>query len=160
FELAEKQEQVARVLECLEKVLDLEQQSPPESLDLRRVRQEHGQLLDGYHLLAEALVALDLPTPPGFRDKVVRAADRWRALDREAVSACQQAARVLQVLGDKELAWDYLTTPAALRPNEADPWAGVAAQLEARGERGLADRAYRAAFDAEPTNAELLWKRA
>src|SRR5262249_18289595 len=58
------------------------------------------------------------------------------------------------------LGWDYLTTPVALRPHEADPWAGLAQSLAQQGDLELADRAYAAAFAAEPTNAQLLWDRA
>jgi Flp pilus assembly protein TadD len=67
---------------------------------------------------------------------------------------------VLQSLGERELAWDYLTTPIALRPGEADPWSGLAQELKRTGELALADRALRAACEAEPTNAQLLWERA
>ncbi len=56
--------------------------------------------------------------------------------------------------------WDYLTTPVALRPNEAEPWAELGRTLARQGELLLADRAYAAAFEAEPTNAQLLWDRA
>jgi Tfp pilus assembly protein PilF len=158
--LAEQRDMPARQLECLEKALELEQARPPARLDLEQVRADHGQLLEHYQKLAEALVTLKLPAPAGFRDKVVRAADRWRGLDREATNACQAAARALQVLGQRELAWDYLTTPVALRPHEAEPWAQIAERLKRQGELALADRAWRAAFEAEPTNAGLLWERA
>jgi Flp pilus assembly protein TadD len=36
----------------------------------------------------------------------------------------------------------------------------VAQELGKRGDLDLADRAYAAAFEAEPTNAQLLWDRA
>ena len=71
------------------------------------------------------------PPPAGFRAKVVRAADRWRALDRDSAEPCRLAARVLRALGeDRELVWEYLTTPVALRPNEAGPWASLAEQMQ------------------------------
>src|SRR5262249_16380123 len=91
---------------------------------------------------------------------VVGVVDRWRSLDREGVEACRTAGRVLQVLGERELAWDYLTTPVALRPNEAGPWQELGQALARRGDLDLADRAFRAAAESEPTNAQLLWDRA
>ncbi|HMF13029.1 MAG TPA: hypothetical protein VKE94_12015, partial [Gemmataceae bacterium] len=45
-------------------------------------------------------------------------------------------------------------------PNESGPWLGLAGTLGRRGELDLADRAYGAAFEAEPTNAQILWDRA
>jgi len=60
-------------------------------------------------------------------------------------------------LGEEALAWDYLTTPLALKPNEAAPWRSLAETLGSEQEYELADRAYAAAFEAEPTNADLLW---
>src|SRR5205085_1262315 len=95
-----------------------------------------------------------------FLAKVVRAADRWRSLDPDPTPACQAAARILQRLGERDLGWDYLTTPVGLWPNEADPWVTLARALQARGDLDLADRAYAAAFEAEPTNAQILLDRA
>jgi thioredoxin-like negative regulator of GroEL len=56
--------------------------------------------------------------------------------------------------------WDYLTTPVALHPNQAEPWVDLGHTLARQGEWQLADRAFAAAFEAEPTNAQLLWDRA
>jgi tetratricopeptide (TPR) repeat protein len=98
-----------------------------------------------------------------FRDLiggVVRAADRWRSLDTDSTAACQSAARVLSLLGAEELAWDYLTTPLSAKPNESAPWLLLSQTLVQQGDLTLADRAYAAACEAEPTNAQLLWDRA
>src|SRR5262249_26481155 len=128
--------------------------------NLKAVREDYEKLLAHYQALADALVSLKLPPPADFRARVVRAADRWRALDPDGTSACQAAGRILQTLGDRDLAWDYLTTPVGMRPNEAGPWLGLAQTLGRQGELDLADRAYAAAFEAEPTDAQLLWDRA
>ncbi len=56
--------------------------------------------------------------------------------------------------------WDYLTTPIGLRPNEAEPWANLGRTLARQVNLLLADRAYAAAFETEPTNAQILWDRA
>jgi cytochrome c-type biogenesis protein CcmH/NrfG len=63
-------------------------------------------------------------------------------------------------LGGEDLVWDYLTTPIALQPNESGPWSNLAQTLRRQGNLDLADRAYTAAFAAEPTNAEILWDQA
>ncbi|HYT93743.1 MAG TPA: hypothetical protein VEL76_33800, partial [Gemmataceae bacterium] len=159
-DLATKRDMTARALECLEKALDAEYASLPEVVDLKTVRREYGQLLSHYQNLANAMVTLKVQPPRDFLTKAVRAADRWRALDRDASEACQVVARILQRLGERDLGWDYLTTPVALRPNEAAPWTELAQTLRHKGDLELADRAYTAAFEAEPTNAQILWDRA
>jgi tetratricopeptide (TPR) repeat protein len=159
--LAEKRQRPARELECLERALDAEFHDLPEVVNLKAVRAGYEKLLSRYQTLAESLATLRQAPPAGFRAKVVRAADRWRALDRDSGDACRMAAQVLRALGeDRELVWGYLTTPVALRPHEAGPWSGIAGQMQQSGEAELADRAFRAAFEAEPTNPQLLWDRA
>ena len=58
------------------------------------------------------------------------------------------------------MAWDYLTTPLAAKPNEAAPWRDLAETLRQQAQFDLADRALASAFEAEPTNAQILWDRA
>src|SRR5262249_25425324 len=158
--LATDREQHARRLECLEKALALEFASLPEVINLDEVRRDYGELLDEYERLARSLSTLKLSVPAGFRDRVVRAADRWGALDRDQERAARACATVLRELGERELAWDYLTTPVALRPGESDVWTDLAVTLRKQGERDLADRAYQSAFERESTNAQILWDRA
>jgi tetratricopeptide (TPR) repeat protein len=158
--IAELRDQPARRMRHLERALDLEFQNPPAEIDLRRVREEYRELLRHYQRLAEAVEALPTNAPPNFTLTVMRAADRWRALDPQSTDACELAARVLRMRKETDLAWDYQTTPIALRPNEAQPWHDLAATLVRQGDLELADRAYQAAFDAEPTNAQILWDRA
>jgi hypothetical protein len=159
-DVAAKRDMTGRSLECLEHALDAEYAKLPAVIDLETVRTEYGKLLEHYQNLADAMVTLKVQPPAGFLAKVVRMADRWRALDREQASACQTAARILRVLGERELGWDYLTTPVGLKPNEAGPWVELAQGLRRTGDLSLADRAYRAASEAEPTNADYLWERA
>jgi Tfp pilus assembly protein PilF len=158
--IAERRDRKARALACLERALDAEYHDLPEVLNLKAVREDYGKLLEHYQALADAMVTLQIQPPADFRAKVVRAADRWRALDSDGTSACQAAARILQPLGERELVWDYLTTPVGLRPREAGPWVDLAQTLRRQGDLDLADRAFSAAFAAEPTNAQLLWDRA
>jgi hypothetical protein len=158
--IASQRDQPARELEFLERALDAEFTRLPDVIDLQSVRSEYERLLKHYQTQAEALVSLGLAVPPGFRDKVIRVADRWRALDAESAPACRLAARVLQTLGQRELTWDYLTTPVALQPNESGPWSELGQTLARQGDWVLADKAFSAAYAAEPTNPQLLWDRA
>ena len=48
----------------------------------------------------------------------------------------------------------------ATKPNEAAPWSNLARTLKQQGELDLAQRAYASAFDAERSNAQILWDRA
>jgi tetratricopeptide (TPR) repeat protein len=149
-----------RSIVCLEKALDREYQDLPPVIDLQQERQDYGRLLEHYEAVASAAGRGRLVVPTDLLARTVRAADRLRALDRDGTLPYQPAARILNALGARDLAWDYLTTPIALKPNEAEPWRGVAEALVQQGARDLADRAFQAAFDAEPTNAQLLWDRA
>jgi hypothetical protein len=158
--LAEDREMTARGLECLERALEAEYRNLPAVIDLKQVRSDYADLLEAYRLMAEAVILLKQRPPADLRERVVRAADRWRALDSDGAPACQAAARILQTLGEPELAWDYLTTPVGLNPGEAQPWLTLAQDLSRRGDLALADRAFHTAFEAEPTNAQVLWDRA
>jgi ferric-dicitrate binding protein FerR (iron transport regulator) len=160
MQIAERRQNKARALECLERALDAEYRRLPEVINIKAVREDYDKLLSHYQNQIDALVSLKVGPPADFLAKVVRTADRWRALDSDGESACQAAGRILQALGQRELVWDYLTTPVGLRPNESESWAGLARTLGHRGELDLADRAYAAAFAAEPTNAQILWDRA
>jgi len=151
----------ARSIECLERALALEYEDLPEVINLEEVRRDYGRLLDHYSSLARAVTAMKIEPPRDLAAKTVRAADCWRALDRdEAERPCEAAATILRSLGAADLAWEYQTTPIARRPNESGPWLGLARTLQREGDFNLADRAYTAAFAAEPTNPQILWDRA
>jgi ferric-dicitrate binding protein FerR (iron transport regulator) len=157
--IAEARGVTARSIACLERALDLEYRDLPEVINLEEVRRDYGKLLEHYQSLAQALATLKAPAPRDLPARTVRAADRWRALDRQDETACQSAAQTLRMLGAPELAWEYLTTPIGQKPNEADPWVGLAKSLNREGNFALADRAYASAFETEPTNAQILWDR-
>lgn len=159
--LVSSRENKEEVVPYLEKVLALEFERLPEVIDLRGVRADYEALLAHYQKMAEAMASLKVSPPVTFVARVVGMADRWRAIDQErSIQVCRSAAKILKLVRERDLAWDYLTTPLALRPNESEPWLNLARELSGEGEWRLADRAYAAAFDAEPTNAQLLWDRA
>ncbi len=159
-QIAQRRSQTARAITCLENALEIEFQNLPSVVNLQQVRQDYGTLLQHYESLANAVVAMKIDPPSDLAARTIRAADRWRALDRDNGAVCEQTARILKTLGANDLAWDYITTPIGMRPNESGPWHDLAQRLARQGENNLADLAYKAAFDAEPTNAQLLWDRA
>ncbi len=158
-QLAEGRESPARRMECLERALDAEYRDRPEVMKLNTIDSEYGRLMSHYQGLAEAMVTLKVKPPEDFLARVVRTADRWRSLSKNGNSACDTAARILRQFGERELAWDYLTTPVGLRPGSPEPWLGLAGTLRRQGELKLADEAFASAFAAEPTNAQILWDR-
>jgi hypothetical protein len=152
--------QADRHSECLGRALELEYQHLPEVIDLQAVRRDYGELLAYYERLAGALATLHQPPPRDFLVRVVSAADRWRALDVDGTAACQSAARIFKALGQDDLAWNYLTTPLAGRPGDPQAALQLARELAGEGRRELAERAYRVAGSADPSNAQLVWERA
>src|SRR5512138_2069736 len=124
-------------------------------VDVQAVRAAYGQLLEQYATLAGIVQGLKGDAGKDLTVKVIRYADRWRAIDPDPTQACQSAARALHRLGATELAWDYLTTPLAEKSNEAQPWVNLASALQQQGDMDLADRAYATAFEREPTNAQV-----
>ena len=159
-QLALQQGKTARGIRFLEQALDVEYRNLPAVVNLQGIRQQYGELLDLYQQLALAVHMIEATPPRDLVARVLRFADRWRALDSDPTTACQAAARVFQHLGLRELAWDYVTTPVDLKPNEAAPWLSLAQYLHGGGQHELASRAYASAFEAEPTNAQILWEHA
>jgi hypothetical protein len=158
--LAAQRKQPARALFCQEQALALEFRNLPATVDLQVIRSEYGTLLTQYQEMANAFGLLEKQATPEFLAKVGKTADQWRALDPDPTQVCQLAGRILQTVGADDLAWDYLTTPLAMKPNEAAPWLGLAQALQGDGCLALADKAFAQAFEAEPTNAQILWDRA
>ena len=159
-QIAQRRNLTAVWIQRLERALEIEYQNLPEMINLQQVRQEYGQLLSHYEWLAGAVATMKIPAPRDLLARTVRAADRWRALDRDNGQPCQSAADVLRILDARDLAWDYLTTPIGMKPNEGQPWQNLASHLAYQGELDLANRAYQAAVEAEPTDAQVLWQQA
>jgi tetratricopeptide (TPR) repeat protein len=159
-EVAAQRKSLKRSMECLDTALEMEYRQLPDVIHVEQVRSDYSRLLSGYRQLATAMNVLERPATAEFVARVARAADRWRSLDSDGTAACHAAARIFQAIDDPDLAWDYWTTPIGQKPNEAAPWANLARSLQGEGALDLADRAFRQAFKAEPTNAQLLWDRA
>ncbi len=151
---------LARALAYREQAVDLEFRQLDSTVNLAWLRNEYGQLLADYGKLANAVARPDSQSIDELVSQIVKTADQWRSLDNDPTQACQAAAKIFNRLGQRELAWDYLTTPLALKPNEAAPWRDLAHAMRDDEQFELADRAFAAAFEAEPTNAEILWQHA
>jgi hypothetical protein len=142
-------------LAWLELAIELDDASP-----LHVLRPRFEGLFARYEQTLDALRTLDQPAPPELVLRIVRAIDRWRAIDPELTQPCQRASRLLAQLGQDPLAWDYLVTPLALKPADAATWASTAIALRQSGSLELADQAWAQAFACEQTNASYLWSRA
>ena len=143
-----------------ERAVELTLASLPKKYAVDIVRAPYRELFSRYRKLAAALASLQPEPPAELVARIVKAADRWRSLDSDATEACQSASRVLTTLGAADTAWEYVSTPLAEKPNEASPWLSLAKSLTEPGDFALADRAYREAFSAEATNAQILWDHA
>jgi tetratricopeptide (TPR) repeat protein len=159
-DLAGQRRNTSRLASYLEKALDLEWEQMPETVDVQALRADYETLLNAYRQILTAHQETDTKVPANLVARIIKAADRWRAIDPDPSKACQIAARMLREQGETDLAWEYLTSPISLNPNEAAPFQGLAEELKGNNEPVLAERAYAAAFAAEPTNAQYLMDRA
>ncbi len=157
--LADRLGQPSVALDRLERALDLEYRDLPEVIHLQSWRQEYKRLLDHYLSQTQTLAATD--KAGALVQRTIRAADRWRAHDpEEGRIACELAGQILKRLGQEELAWEYLTAPLALQPEQATSPDNLARELNRTGDYTLAERAYAAAFRQQPGRGQLLWDRA
>ncbi len=140
-EIAQERNDEALSVARLERALQLEYEDLPDLINLAKIRGDYG------NLLGRMLTLAGMADPEAdLKQRAIRVADRWRVLDPEESAPCQAAARILAQLGDNELAWDYLTTPLADKPNESAPWLELAQELAGQKKIDLADRAFAQAF--------------
>jgi ferric-dicitrate binding protein FerR (iron transport regulator)/tetratricopeptide (TPR) repeat protein len=158
--VADQRKAPARALRARERAVALQYDDPPPTVSLDAIRNDHREILAEYQRLAKAISIVGAQPPQDFLRRIVEVADRWRRLDPEPTDACQTAGVILGDLGAADLAWDYLTTPLAAKPNEAAGWVDLGGMLRQQGLLEMADRAYAAGQEAEPTNAQILWDRA
>ncbi len=160
--VSQRRGQAGAAAERMEKALRLEAESShktPARIELKELRDEFGMLLDHCERLARAAADLGQRPPAGLVGRTRWAAERWRALDRGGPAATR-AADVLLLLGERELAWDYLTTGLAAREDATPTWREAAQRLRQGRQFELADRALAAALAADPNDASLVWDRA
>jgi hypothetical protein len=141
----------------LEHALALEAKQPR---DLAALRSDYAWLLCLVHKQVKQLTSRRQGVRRELLDRVMAVADRWRAVDPMDWIPCSLAARILSLAGERELAWGYLTTPAALHGVTADGWLETARQQHSQDDYDLAERAFAQASVLEPDNAAIVWERA
>src|SRR5207244_13616827 len=141
YQLAAQRKQRARAFVRLAEALELEYRARPEWIDVQAVRRDYGALLDHYAEVVRATATLGQKPPADLAAKVVRAADRWRALDVDGAAACGGAFQSLHGLGEPDLAWDYLLMSARVE-TDGYSWSNLAQSLAAGEDFDLAERAF------------------
>jgi ferric-dicitrate binding protein FerR (iron transport regulator) len=159
YQLAVQRKQPALAFTRLAEALELEYRARPEWIDVQAVRHDYGALLNHYAEVVRATATLGQKPPADLAAKVVRAADRWRALDVDGAPASSAAYQGLRGLDKPDLAWDYL-----LMGSGADKagfsWVNLAQSLVQSEDFELAERAYAQACLVEPANGNLARARA
>ncbi len=159
YQLALQRKNPARAFTCLAQALELEYRAAPAWIDVQAVRTDYGALLGHYAEVVRATATLGQKPPADLAAKVVRAADRWRALDIDGTLACGPAFQSLRALGDTDLAWDYLLMSSGT-DRDGFTWANLAQSLQQSEDFDLAERAYAQACLVDPGNPNLARARA
>jgi len=159
YQVALQRKNPARAFTCLAQALELEYRARPVWIDVQAVRNDYGALLTHYAEVVRATATLGEKPPADLAAKVVRAADRWRALDIDGAVASGPAFQGLRGLGEWDLAWDYLLMSVGV-DKDGFSWANLAQSLQQSEDFDLAERAYAQACLVEPANANLARARA
>ena len=122
------------------------------------VRRDYGTLLGYCEKTAGGADVQEQQSRDDLARKVIRAADRWRLLDVDPSAACQAAARILKLLGQHDLAWEYLTTAPAQPTGEPKSWLALARNLRETKDYEMAQRGFVAAAETEPNDPSILWE--
>jgi hypothetical protein len=155
--VAEQRMRYEIALQRLERALQLED-SHPRSLD--SLRRDCAWFLSLALKRVKELIVLRQAVPHDLLDRVMGIADRWRAVDPADWIPCDLAGRILRLAGERELAWGYLTTPAALSGGAATGWLELARQQHWERDYDLAERAFAVASSLDPSNTEIISERA
>jgi predicted Zn-dependent protease len=159
YHLALQRKQPAQAFARLAEALESEYRARPEWIDVQEVRRDYGALLNHYADVVRAMATLGQKPAADLAAKVVRAADRWRALDPDGSLACGPAYQSLRGLAEPDLAWDYLLMSAGA-DRDGFSWSNLAQSLRQSEDFDLAERAFAQAGLAEPANADLTRARA
>ena len=147
-------------LRRLEQAMRLEFSSLPDTVNVESLRADYNKLFDRFTTFADETIAKREPFSKDFVERVTQAADAWRSIDPDPTIACQRAARLLQLVGIYDDAWDYWTTPLVNTAGSSAAWRSLASALAETNQIHRASQAWAEAFAAEPTNPELLWNHA
>ncbi len=147
-------------LRRLEYAVYLEFQNRPDVIDVEKLRTVYTNLLTRFEKVIDASTTLQTAVPQDTFARIIRAADQWRSLEDDATTCCHLTARILAKLNQRDLAWNYLTTPLAGRSGESASWRTLAVNLTEQKQVELAVLAWSKAFEFEQTNPELLLSHA
>lgn len=147
-------------LRRLEQAMRLEFSSLPDMVDVGSLRAEYNRLFDRFTSYSEKTLTDGKLLPGDFAERLTQAADAWRSIDPDPTQSCQRAAKLLQLIGLNDDAWEYWTTPLVNTANSSTAWASLATALTETSQIHRASQAWTEAFAAEPTNPELLWNHA
>lgn len=147
-------------LRRLEQAMRLEFSALPDTVNVESLRGEYNKLFDRFTSYSQRMLEAGKPLPDDFVNRVTQAADAWRSIDPDSTAACQRTARLLQLIGLFDDAWDYWTTPLVNTASSSDAWENLAVALTETKQLHRASLAWSEAFAAEPTDPELLWKHA
>ena len=70
------------------------------------------------------------------------------------------ASEILNSIGARDIAWEYLTTSVGRQPTNAGTWTELAQRLQRQGDFDTTDRSYATATEANPKDPLILWDRA
>jgi hypothetical protein len=154
---AERRKDYDLARQHLERALALEAKRPRH---LAALRGDYAWLLSLAHKRVLELTSRRQSVPRDLLDRVMAVADRWHAVDPVDWIPCSLAARILSLAGERESAWGYVTTPAALHGATAEGWLETARQQHCQNDYDLAERAFALASALEPANAAIIWERA
>ncbi len=147
-------------LRRLEQAMRVEFSALPATVNVEAFRGEYNKLFDRFTDYSTLMLEAGKPLPDDFMKRVTQAADAWRSIDPDSTQACQRTAKLLQLIGLYDGAWEYWTTPLVNTADSSDAWENLATALTESKQIHRASQAWGEAFAAEPTDPELLWKHA
>ena len=157
--LAKERGKTAEALRRLERAMTIEYILRPDVINLQETRTKYTALLQKYEEIANASATLEQEPPKDLAARIVRAADQWRSMEDDETQVCQLASRILTKLDERDLAWDYATTPLGTQPGSGS-WRNLGRSLAQQDDIDRADNAFSRAFEFEQTNPEILWEHA
>lgn len=147
-------------LRRLEQAMRLEFSALPDTVNVEAFRGKYNKLFDRFTNYSTLMLEAGKPLPDDFVKRVTQAADAWRSIDPVSTQACQRTAKLLQLIGLYDVAWEYWTTPLVNTADSSDAWGNLATALTESKQVHRASQAWGEAFAAEPTDPEILWKHA
>ena len=153
--LAEREGRLSEAADLAERAL-----AGQESLPLGQLRAYYQAIFDLRARDAQSIIGA---TGQGGVDPIDRALDvaaRWRAEDPDNAAIDERCAELLFSLGQVEEAIRHLDSVVERHPGEGAAYGQVAEVLEREGRVEDADRRWRQAAEAEPTNPTWLVRRA